>query len=144
MPYNFKIWNQGNDRRTMGIRVEDVAELARFAAACSEPDIGGHYADMQTYLGAAAAARGAPPPPYSRIVDVIWLNAIGYGSNRLFPGRTMVATYTGPERGSGGFASQCYCIVDANGYPALAQHHRMIIRVEFVANPARDVMVVMP
>jgi hypothetical protein len=85
VPYNFMIWNQGNDGRTMGIRAQDVGELARFAAACSEPDISGQYTNMQQYLNSAGSAHGAPPPPYSRIVDVIWLNPIGYSNHRLFP-----------------------------------------------------------
>jgi hypothetical protein len=147
VPYSFKIWNQGNDGRTMGVRVQGVRELAKFAAACTEPDISGRYVDMQfsrCYTRLPAATHGSPPSPYARIVDVIWLNPIGYGSHRLFPGRTLVATYIGPLRTSGGFASQCYCIVDANGYPALAKHHRAAIRVEYVADPARDVLVVMP
>jgi hypothetical protein len=33
MSYKFKVWNQGHDGRTMGIRVEDVDEVARIAAA---------------------------------------------------------------------------------------------------------------
>ena len=29
MSYKFKVWNQGHDGRTMGIRVEDVDEVAQ-------------------------------------------------------------------------------------------------------------------
>jgi len=43
---------------TMGVRVEDVHELANFATACSQPDIGGHYSQLRAYLTAASRARG--------------------------------------------------------------------------------------
>lgn len=142
MPFRFKIWNQGNDGQTMGIRVADVDELASFATACNQPDLAGLYHNLDDYLAAAAAASGSTPSPYSRLVDVVWLASIGYGAPRAFFGRTLVATYTGPERVTGGFASQCYCIVDAQGYPALAPHHQAIIQVQYVAGPGRDVLVV--
>jgi hypothetical protein len=44
MPFEFKVWNQGNDGQTMGIRVKDVTELNRFAAACTQPDLAGRWA----------------------------------------------------------------------------------------------------
>jgi hypothetical protein len=144
MAYSFKVWNQGNDGATMGIRVADVDELQRFAPACSQPDLGGAWASLGDYLNAAAAAQGTPPQPYSRIVDVVWLNTIGYGSTQLFPGRTLVVTYTGNERQTGGFASQCYCIVDPAGYPTLSGYHRDSIEVSYVAGIGRDVLVVLP
>jgi len=144
MPFNFKIWDQGNDGRTMGVRVEDVNELTKFATACSQPDIAGHYPNLRSYLTAASRARGGPPPPYSRIVDVVWLNPVGYRSPQFFPGRTLVATYTGPQRGTGGFASQCYCIIDPIGFTALRRHHRRAIVVEYIAHPSRDALVVLP
>lgn len=144
MPLNFKIWNQGHDGRTMGIRVEDVDELAALAGVCTEPDTAQTYANLQDYLDAAAKAHGSPPPHYARHVDVVWLNPIGYGGRRFFPGRRLLATYTGPERQSGGFGSQCYCIVDANGYAALVSHHQMVIEGEYIANAQGDVIVLLP
>ena len=144
MAFDFKIWNQGNDGETMGLRVADVTELTAFAAACNQPDLAGVYQDLSAYLNAANAARGVTPISYSRRIDVVWLNTIGYGTPQLFPGRTLVATYTGNERQAGGFASQCYCIVDPAGYPALAQHHQTPIRVDYITNPSHDVLVVLP
>lgn len=144
MSFNFKIWDQGNDGKTMAVRVEDVGELARFAAACSQPDIAGRYVNLRAYLTAAGRASGAPPQPYSRVVDIVWLKALGYRSPQFFPGRTLVATYTGPERNAGGYASQCYCIVDPDGFRALRRHHRTVVSVEYVASPGRDVLVVLP
>jgi len=144
MPFNFKIWNQGNDGQTMGIRLADVDELDEFAGVCTEPDIAGTYTNLQAYLDSAAAAHGAAPPHYSRPVDVVWLNPIGYGGRRFFPGRRLLATYTGPERQSGGFGSQCYCIVDPNGYAALAPHHQKVISGEYIANAVTDVLVLLP
>ena len=144
MPLNFKIWNQGNDGRTMGIRVEDVKELAALAGVCTEPDTAGTYASLQDYLDAAAVAHGATPQHYSRHVDVVWLNPIAYGGRRLFPGRRLLATYTGNERQSGGFASQCYCVVDEDGYAALAPHHKTVIEGEYIAHAQGDVIVLLP
>ena len=143
MPHRFKIWNQGNDDLIMGIRVENTKRLAAFAPHCNQPDLAGNWANLTDYLSAAAGARSTPQP-YARLVDVVWLNPLGYGTPRYFPGRTLVATYTGPRRPRGGYACQCYCIVDPQGYPALAAHHRTIIQVEYIAHPFHDALVVLP
>jgi len=140
---NFKIWNQGHDGQTMGIRVEDATGLQRLATCCNQPDMAANWACLEEYLQAANVATGTPPTPYSRLVDVVWLNQRGYGGSRYFPGRTLVVTYTGIERISGGFSSQCYCIIDPQGYPALAPHDKTPLSVEYVAHPAHDVIVVL-
>lgn len=143
MPFQFKVWNQGNDGQTMGIRVRNVAELRRLAAACTQPDLTGRWGSLGDYLAAANAAT-AEPAPYARLVQVVWLNTLGYNVLRNFSGRTFVVTYTGPMRTAGGFASQGYCIVDPNGYPVLGPLHRQPIRVEYIADSAQDVLVVLP
>lgn len=143
MPFQFKVWNQGNDQQTMGIRIRNVAELARFARVCSQPDLAGAWPDLGTYLSAVARAT-TEPPPYSRLVQVIWLNTRGYGTARNFPGRTLVVTYSGLRRKNGGFASQGYCIVDAQGYPILGPHHQQPIQVEYIADRAQDILIVLP
>jgi hypothetical protein len=142
MAFNIKVWNQGNDGQTMGIRIEDTAELNRFALTCIFPDIAGTWSNLQDYMNAASIAAGAAPMPYSRFVDVVWLNPIGYGALRYFPGRTLVATYTGNQRVGGGFAVQCYCIVDPTGYPALAPHHRTPLQMHYLTHRDRDAIVV--
>ena len=144
MPFEFKIWDQGHDGRTMGIRVADVAALADLPTACSGPDLAGNWSSLTDYLDAANIATGAPPVHFSRLVDVIWLSSIGYGSPRHFPGRTFVVTYTGLERSSGGFASQGYCVIDAQGFPSLSTHDKAPLSVEYVPGIGRDVMVVLP
>ena len=143
MPINFKIWDQGNDGRTMGIRVKDVRELGRLARVCTGPDLGGNWRDLAHFLSAAATARSTNPP-YSRLVQVVWLKALGYSSPRVFSGRTFVVTYTGPQRTSGGYASQGYVIVDANGFPNLGRHHRTAISVEYIPGSGLDTLVVLP
>ncbi len=143
MRCNFKIWNQGHDGQTMGIRVEDAAEVARLVAACNEPDMAGNWAGLHDYVQAAGVATGSPPEPYSRLVDVVWLNPVGYPAPRYFPGKTLVATYTGRERRTGGFAVQCYCIVDPQGYPALAPHDKKPLTAEYISHPSHDVVVVL-
>ena len=142
MAYRFKIWDQGNDGSTMGIRVDGMREIRRLARTCTEGDIAGNYSCLQHYLDNASRA-STPPQPYSRIVEVVWLNPIGYGKNCLFPGRTLVVTYSGNRRQTGGYACQCYCIVDPNGYPQLRAHHRSPIRVEYVPHATRDALVVL-
>ena len=142
MAHRFKIWDQGNDGRTMGIRVDGVTELERFAGSCTMPDLSDNYQSLQEYLDIAELA-STPPPAYSRYVDVVWLSHIGYGRSMYIPHRTLVVTYTGNRRQTGGYASQAYCIVDPNGYPELASHHQRPILVEYVAHATRDALVVM-
>jgi len=40
---NFKIWNQGHDGQTMGIRVEDATGLQRLATCCNQPDMAANW-----------------------------------------------------------------------------------------------------
>jgi len=143
MAFEFLIWNQGNDGLTMGIRVRNVAELERLAASCIQPDLGGRWTNLADYLQSSNEAL-TEPEPYVRTVQVVWLNPLGYGSSQVFPGRTFVVTYTGPRRVGGGYASQGYCIVDPQGYPILSPHHQTLIRVEYIAHPSQDIIVVLP
>jgi hypothetical protein len=142
MPYRFKIWNQGHDGRTMGIRVEDINELASLATACTQPDSAGAWSNLQDYLDAVNVVVGAAPPPYTRIVDVVWLNPIGYGVPSYFPGRTLVVTYNGNQRATGGYATQCYCIVDPLGYQRLAPHDKNPLNVEYIAHMRNDLIAI--
>jgi hypothetical protein len=143
MSFNFKVWNQGNDGHTMGIRVADLPELKKFAGTCTKADLAGNWPNMKAYLSAAASA-SVEPVPYIRLVDVVWLNTSLMASQRYFPGRRLVATYTGPKRTTGGFASQAYCIVDPELFAQLGKYHRTKIKVEYVASASHDVLVVMP
>lgn len=144
MPFQFMVWNQGNDGMTMGIRCVDVNELANFAAVCTQSDVAGEWANLNEYLQAADIAAADPPPSYTRIVNIVWLNTLGYGIPRYFPGRTLVVTRTGNLRQSGGYASQGYSIVDPQGFPILAPHHQQPIRVEYIAHEGHDCLVVLP
>ena len=143
MTYEFKVWNQGNDGRTMGIRVKNVAELTPLAQVCTQPDLAGNWTSLANYLAAARIATSTPPP-YVRHVLVVWLDARGYPTSRCFAGRTFVVTYTGPIRVTGGFGSQGYCIIDPNGFPLLGPLHRQLIQVEYVSDYGQDVIVVLP
>ena len=142
MAHRFKIWDQGNDGNTMGIRVDGMDELERLATSCTQRDIAGNYESLRHYLDSVENAL-TPPQPYTRIVEVVWLNPIGYGKNVLFPGRTLVVTYSGNRRECGGYACQGYCIVDPRGYPQLRAHHQQPISVEYVPHATRDALVVM-
>ena len=62
MTYEFKVWNQGNDGRTMGIRVKNVAELTQLAQVCTQPDLAGNWTGLANYLAAARIATSTPPP----------------------------------------------------------------------------------
>ncbi len=143
MPNKFKIWDQGNDGNTMGIRVKDTGELNRLKRRVTGMDLAGGYQNLDSYLRAAAVAN-RPPQPYSRLVTVVWLNAIGYSNPIVFPGRTFVVTYSGNVRQSGGFASQGYVIVDPAGFANLGRHHRDPIDVEYITSAGMDTIVVMP
>lgn len=143
MPNKFKIWDQGNDGSTMGIRVKDTTELNRLRSRVTGMDLAGGYPNLTAYLRAAATA-ARPPQPYSRLVTIVWLNAKGYANPIVFPGRTFVVTYTGNVRQSGGFASQGYVIIDPAGFANLGLHHRDSIDVEYITSGGMDTMVVMP
>ncbi len=135
----FKIWNQGNDGNTMGIRAAGVREVARIATALSAPSDDNSYPSLTAYLTVLATAR-RPPTPYRRAVDVLWRTAIGYGSHCYFPGRTLEVTYTGNVRQSGGFAAQCYVIVDPQGFALLGALHLVPITVAVLRGGARDLL----
>ena len=137
--YEFKIWNQGNDGKTMGIRAANVSVVAELASVFTRPSDNGAYATMTTFLTTLAHAT-TPPEPYRRSVDVLWRTAIGYGTHTYLPGRTLEVTYSGNVRQSGGFAAQCYIIVDPQGYPNLGALHLAPITVVVVPGNERDLV----
>lgn len=139
----FKVWDQGNDGSTMGIRVKDVAELNKLSHKVTGMDLAGTYSNMAAYLKAAASAK-KPLQPYSRLVTVVWLNSMGYSNPIVFPGRTFVVTYSGNIRQSGGFASQGYVIIDPTGFTNLGSHHRDPVDVVYISSAGMDTLVVMP
>jgi hypothetical protein len=139
--FAFKIWNQANNGTTMGIRVASLAELRRIAASHQAPDANHTYGSISDYLTTAGTAT-RPPRPYMRPVDVFWDTTLGYGGRRYFDGRTLEVTYSGNQRRSGGFAAQCYVIVDPQGYSILGPFHLVPIRVDVVAGNERDLLVV--
>jgi len=143
MPNAFKIWDQGNDGSTMGIRVKDTRELNKLKSKVTGVDLSGLYNNLNDYLTRASTAN-LTPAPYSRLVNVVWLNAKGYANPLVFPARTFVVTYTGNVRQSGGFASQGYVIVDPTGFANLGLHHRDPIEVEYITSAGVDTLVVMP
>jgi len=143
MPNEFKIWDQGNDGSTMSIRVKDTLELNKLKSKVTGVDLSGMYTNLNDYLRRAATAN-LPPAPYSRLVNVVWLNAKGYPKPLVFPARTFVVTYTGNVRQAGGFASQGYVIVDPTGFANLGRHHRDAIEVEYITSAGVDTLVVLP
>lgn len=126
--FDFKIWNQANHGTTTGIRVADVNIVAQLGPQFNRCSDGGVDGSSSQYLSAIAVAQ-TPPDPYRRTVDILWRTAIGYGTHRYFTERVLEATYTGSVRQSGGFAAQCYIIVDPNGFRALGSHHTVPIAV---------------
>ena len=96
--YAFKIWNQGNDGNTMGIRAADISVVSQIGSVLNNPSDDGVYASLGQYLSATGVAT-SPISPYRRSVDVLWRTAIGYGSHRYFPDRVMEVTRTGNVRG---------------------------------------------
>jgi hypothetical protein len=126
----------------MGVRVADLSELKKFAGVCTKPDLGGNWGSLQAYLSAARKAT-SEPAPFVRVVDIVWLNKT-FLQDTYFPGRRLVATYTGPRRSTGGFASQAYVILDANLFNKLGAYHKQPIEVEYVASDSHDVLVVLP
>jgi hypothetical protein len=143
MHNEFKVWDQGNDGSTMGIRVKDASELNRLSHRVTGIDLAGGYRNLAAYVKAAGTAK-KPPQPYSRLVTVVWLNAMGYPNPIVFPGRTFVVTYTGNIRQSGGFAAQGYVIVDPAGFANLGVHHRDPVNVVYITSAGMDTLVVMP
>ncbi len=129
--FDFKIWNQANNGTTMGIRAADVNVVAQLVPQFNRGSDDGVYGALGHYLSALAVAP-TPPIPYRRSVDILWRTAIGYGSHRYFTDRVLEVTYTGNVRQSGGFAAQCYVIVDPNGFQALISHHTVPITVVVV------------
>lgn len=134
--FDFKIWNQANNGTTMGIRAADVNVVAQLGPQFNRASDDGVYGSLGQYLSAIAVAH-TPPDPYRRSVDILWRTAIGYGSHRYFTDRVLEVTYTGNVRQSGGFAAQCYVIVDPNGFQALGPHHTVPITVVVVPGIGR-------
>ena len=126
--YPFKIWNQGNDGSTMGIRAADVSVVAQLGQQFSRPSSDAVYGTLAGYLAGLATAT-TPPAPYRRAVDILWRTAVGYQAHRYFTDRVLEVTYSGTLRQQGGFAAQCYVIVDPSGFQALGPHHTVPISV---------------
>ncbi len=141
MSFAFRIWNQANDGRTMAIRVRDMAELRRIAASHSQPASDRRYASIADYLATVSSARRRPHP-YVRDVDVLWRTSLGYGTARYFDGRSLEVTYSGNVRARGGFAGQCYVVVDPNGFGVLGPFHLVPIQVDIVSGTSRDLLIV--
>jgi len=140
--FKFKIWNQGNDGNTMGLRAANVNVVAKLGPHFSGPSDDGVYQSLGQYLASVRAAT-KPPAPYRRRVDVLWRTAIGYGSYKYFTDRVLEVTYTGNMRQGGGFAAQCYVVVDPNGFPTLGALHTVPITVEVIPGVGnRDLLVV--
>ena len=142
MKLRFMVWDQGRDGSTMGIRVEDAQEVRNLGGLLAVPDVAGNYRNFQEFLDALTNAGGTPPPSYSRVVDVVWLATIGYSGSRVFPGRTLVASYNGTANNSGGFSPQCYCIVDSQGFVNLSAHDKQSLDVDYVVGAGKDTIVV--
>lgn len=134
--FAFKIWNQGNDGCTMGIRAADVGVVAKLGPQFNRSSDDGLYRSLDQYHLAIALAQ-TPPAPYRRSVDIVWRTAIGYGSHRYFTDRVLEVTYTANVRQSGGFAAECYVIVDPNGFHALGSHHTVPTTVVVVPDIGR-------
>lgn len=126
--FNFKIWNQANDGTTMAIRAADVNVVAQIEPHFGRPSDDGSYTALGQYLAQLATAT-TPPSSYRRSVDVLWRTAVGYHSHRYFTDRILEVTYTGNHRQRGGFAAQCYVIVDPHGFQALGALHTVPITV---------------
>ena len=141
MSYQFKIWNQSNDAQTMAIRAQDVNTLAKIASSYNAPSTDGQYNSLGNFLNQLNSA-SSPLSPYRRSVDVFWNTALGYGKRKLFADRVIEATYTGTIRQSGGFAAQCYVMIDPGGYGALGQFHLVPITVAIVPGGPRDLLIV--
>lgn len=141
MPHPFKIWNQSNDGKTMAIRCESTTSLADLASQYMVPSDDGVYTSLQEFINRLNTAT-SPLPPYRRAVDVYWNTAIGYGAPRLFADRTLEATYTGNQRQGGGFAAQCYVMIDPDGFQALGPLHLAPITVTIILGGPRDLLVV--
>lgn len=138
--FDFKIWNQANDGTTMGIRAADVNVVAQIGFHFDRPSNCGTYVSLGQYLTRLSTAT-AHPLPYRRPVDVLWKSAIGYLSHRYFTDRVLEVTYTGDLRQGGGFAAQCYVIVDPQGFAILGQHHTVPITVVVVPGTSgRDLL----
>jgi hypothetical protein len=118
-----------------------MAELRRIAASHLVPALNARYGSIRDYLVAVGSA-AHPPRPYVRSVDVLWDTSLGYGARRYFDGRTLEVTYSGNVRTRGGFAAQCYVVVDPNGFGVLGPFHRVPIQVEIIAGTNRDLLIV--
>lgn len=123
----------------MAIRVRDMHELRRMARNYAPPQ--GARQSMQQYVTNMATATSRLAP-FRREVDVFWNTNLGYGTARYFDGRVLEVTYSGGQRQSGGYAVQCYIMVDPNGYGTLGAFHLVPIQVDFVFGESRDLAVV--
>lgn len=141
MSIAFKIHDQGHDDSTIAARVENTSELENLAEYCIESDLAGVYTNLQEYLATANAAPSTPPYPYTRLVDIVWMNQIGYEQYKFFPDRILVVSYSGRMRVSGGYASQCYVVIDPNGFDILSGHVGEILDGVYVSNPKKDVLI---
>lgn len=143
MSIQIKVWDQGHDGHTIALRVADSNELSNLAVSCTEPDLDKNYLDLSDFLQQADNTSNSPIIPYKRLVDVIWLTNLGYGSFQFFPNRIFEVTYTGIERASGGFSSQGYIVHDPEGFDSLEDHVGEVLNCDYLTSSmGRDVIIV--
>ncbi len=141
MPHSFKIWNQSNDGKTMAIRAEDVATVDEIARSYTVPSNDGLYTSLSNFVAQLGGAT-QHLSPYRRTVDVFWNTALGYDGPKYFADKTLESTYTGNMRQGGGYAAQCYVMIDPDGFGILGQFHLVPISVAIIPGEPRDLLVV--
>lgn len=140
MHLNLRLDDQARQGHIVSIDFR-VAELDQLAVEMVGSDLSGLYASLRDFLNAADAAV-TPPESYFRHVDVLWQHPGVATPTALATDRRFVASYNGPRRQRGGFATQGYLVLEPAWETALLPHLGMPLAVDYFAGGGHDLMVV--
>jgi len=140
MRLNLRLDDQARQGHIVSIDFR-VAELVQLATEMTGPDISGFHASLAEFLHTADTA-GSPPDTYFRNVDVLWRHSTIATPSALGCDRRFAASYNGPLRAKGGYATQGYLVLPPAWEAALLPHLGTALEVDYFAGTTHDLMVV--
>jgi len=141
MSFRFKVWDQANDGKTIGLRVADIKEIERLGHHLTGAEAFNEWNSLSDFLDCLNQAQ-TPPERFVRLVDVlVGRSDLTLPKWSLCQIRKLSFTYTGPVRRAGGFAAQAYVILEPSWTASLIGHAGLELNAEYVIGSDRDLIV---
>jgi hypothetical protein len=141
MSFRFKIWDQANDGKTIGLRASDNSEIQKLGQHLIGADAFNEWESLSGFLQCLSQAE-SPPERFVRIVDIlIARNDLGLPKWSLCQKRKFSFTYSGLVRKGGGFAAQAYVILEPAWTSTLICNVGLEIEAEYILGDDRDLII---